>query len=111
MTIRDKTHHKHEMLKVINSPNTIQPNHYLSVASIDSSMTESTCIFPETLNKRINAYVERKQKNRKTKNMQTNSPPKLDTLKKISTPPKQNILVFSTHILTFHQNLPLFVTY
>ena len=54
MAIRDKTHHKHEMLKVTNSLNTIQPNYYLSVASIDSSMTESTCIFPKTLNKMHN---------------------------------------------------------
>ena len=51
MAIRDKTHHKHEMLKVTNSPNTIQPNYYLSVASVDSSTIESTCIFLETLNK------------------------------------------------------------
>ena len=33
----------------------IQSNYYLSVASVDSNMTESTCIFPETLNKCINA--------------------------------------------------------
>ena len=51
MTIRDKTHHKHEMFKVTNSPNRIQPYYYLSVASVDSNMTESTCLFPETLNK------------------------------------------------------------
>ena len=38
----------------------IQPNYYLSVASVDSSMIESTFIFPETLNKRINACVENK---------------------------------------------------
>ena len=62
MAIRDKTHHKHEMLKVTNSLKIIQPNYYLSVASVDSSMTESTCIFPETLNKRINACVTEKQK-------------------------------------------------
>ena len=30
--------------------------------------------------------------------MQTNSPTKLDTSKTMFTPPKQNILVFSTHI-------------
>ena len=62
MAIRDKTHHKHEMLKVTNSSNTIQPNYYLLVASVDNSMTESTCIFPETLNKRINACVENTSK-------------------------------------------------
>ena len=99
MAIRDKTHHKHEMLKVTNSPNTIQSNYYLSVASVDSSTTESTSIFPETLNKRINVCVENKQKNKKTKNTQTNSPPKLDTPKSFyilplsktnSTPPKKN---------------------
>ena len=57
------------------------PNYYPSVASVDSSTTESTGIFPETLNKRINACVENKQKNKKTTNMQINSPPKLDTTK------------------------------
>ena len=51
LIIRDKTHHNHEMLKVANSPNTIQPNYYLSIASVDSNSIESTCIFPETLNK------------------------------------------------------------
>ena len=40
----------------------IQPNYYLSVASIDSSMTESTCIFPKTLNKHINSCVENTSK-------------------------------------------------
>ena len=62
MAIRDKTHHKHEMLKVTYSPKIIQPNYYLSVTSVDSSMIESTNIFPETLNKRINACVTEKQK-------------------------------------------------
>ena len=56
MAIRDKTHHNHEMLKVANSPNTIQPNYYLSVASVDSSSIESTCIFLETLNKTKHYY-------------------------------------------------------
>ena len=37
-------------------------NYYLSVASVDSNTTESTCIFPETLNKRINACVTEKTK-------------------------------------------------
>ena len=40
----------------------IQPNYYLSVASVDSNTTESTCIFLETLNKRINACVENTSK-------------------------------------------------
>ena len=65
MAIRDKTHHNHEMLKVTNSLNTIQPNYYLSVASVDSSTTESTCIFPETLNK-THKRMCGKNKNRKT---------------------------------------------
>ena len=30
------------------------PNYYPSVASVDSSSIESTCIFPETLNKMHN---------------------------------------------------------
>ena len=40
----------------------IQHNYYLSVASVDSSTTELTCIFPKTLNKRINACVENTSK-------------------------------------------------
>ena len=40
----------------------IQPNYYLSVASVDSNTTESTCIFPKTLNKRINACVKNTSK-------------------------------------------------
>ena len=43
-----------------------QPNYYLSVVSVDSSMTESTCIFPETLNKRINACVKNTSKTKIT---------------------------------------------
>ena len=39
-----------------------QPNYYPLVASVDSSTTESTCIFPETLNKCINACVENTSK-------------------------------------------------
>ena len=31
--------------------NKSNPNYYPSVASVDSSKIESTCIFPETLNK------------------------------------------------------------
>ena len=57
MAIRDKTQTK--MLKVYKEKpitqimpiitNPTQPNYYLSVASVDSSMTESTYIFPEIL--------------------------------------------------------------
>ena len=54
------------MLKVTNSPNIVQPNYYLSVASVDNSTTKSTCIFPETLNKRINACVENTSKTKIT---------------------------------------------
>ena len=71
MAIHDKTHHKHEMLKVTNSPNTIQPNYYLSFASVDSSTTELTCIFPETLNKTHKHMCEKsteKQENNKYAN-------------------------------------------
>ena len=47
-------------------PKKIQPNYYPSVASVDSSMTESTCIFPEILNKHINACVENTSKTKIT---------------------------------------------
>ena len=40
----------------------IQPNHYLSVASVDNNTTESICILLKTLNKRINACVENTSK-------------------------------------------------
>ena len=40
----------------------IQPNYYPLVASVDSSTTESTCIFPKILNKHINACVENTSK-------------------------------------------------
>ena len=40
----------------------IQPNYYPSVASVDSNTIESTCIFPEILNKHINACVENTSK-------------------------------------------------
>ena len=40
----------------------IQPNYYPLVASVDSSMTESTCIFPKILNKCINVCVENTSK-------------------------------------------------
>ena len=38
------------------------PNYYPSVASVDSSSIESTCIFPETLNKMHNCMCDRKTK-------------------------------------------------
>ena len=68
MAIRDKTHKKTKCSKLQKQPNqkTIQPNYYLSVVSVDSSITESTCIFPETLNKRINACVENTSKTKIT---------------------------------------------
>ena len=44
----------------------IQPNYHLSVVSVDSSTTELTCIFPETLNKRINACVKNTSKTKIT---------------------------------------------
>ena len=47
---------------IIAQPKTIQPKYYLSVASVDSNMTESTCIFPVVLNKHINACVENTSK-------------------------------------------------
>ena len=36
------------------------PNYYPSVASVDSSSIESTCIFPETLNKMHNHMCGKK---------------------------------------------------
>ena len=44
----------------------IQPNYYLSIASVDNSTAKSTCIFPETLNKRINACVKNTSKTKIT---------------------------------------------
>ena len=61
------------------------PNYYPSVASVDSSSIESTCMFPETLNKMHNRMCDRKNKNSKSTNMQSNSPPKLDTSKTMLT--------------------------
>ena len=69
MAIRDKTQTQCSKLQV-KQPFTnskahykkIQPNYYPLVASVDSSMTESTCIFPEILNKHINACVENTSK-------------------------------------------------
>ena len=40
----------------------IQPSYYPSVASVDSNTIESTCIFPEILNKHINTCVENTSK-------------------------------------------------
>ena len=73
MAICDKTHNKTKYSKLqkqlitIKLPNqkTIQPNYYLLVVSVDSSTTELTCIFPETLNKCINACVENTSKKKK----------------------------------------------
>ena len=60
--------------------------------------------------------MENKQKNKKTTNMQTNSPPKLDTTKHtcIFYYHKQSMylpLNKTNRIPTFHLDLPLFVTY
>ena len=54
--------HKNSPLQKYSPTQKIQPSYYLSVASVDRSMTESTCIFPETLNKHINACVENTSK-------------------------------------------------
>ena len=51
----NKAHYKKKKKK-------IQPNYYPLVESVDSSTTESTCIFPEILNKHINACVENTSK-------------------------------------------------
>ena len=68
MAIRDKTQIQCSKLQVkaLYKNNAhykiIQPNYYPSVASVDSDTTESTCIFPEILNKRRNACVENTSK-------------------------------------------------
>ena len=46
----------------IPQPKTILPNYYLLVASVDSSMTKSTCIFLKHFSKHINACVENTNK-------------------------------------------------
>ena len=51
-----------QKIKLITKKKKIQPNHYPSIVSVDSSTTESTCIFPEMLNKHINACVENTSK-------------------------------------------------
>ena len=61
MAIRDKTHLKAQSLQKKKEKekalyrqnahyNKFNPNYYPSVASVDSSSIESTCIFPDTLN-------------------------------------------------------------
>ena len=47
---------------IIVQPKTIQSNYYISVASVDSSTTESTYIFLYHFNKHINACVENTSK-------------------------------------------------
>ena len=60
--------------------NKSNPNYYPLVASVDSSSIESACIFPETLNKMHKRMCGKlKQENRKTTNMQTNPPPKMNS--------------------------------
>ena len=57
MAIRDKTQLEAQSLQIKalykNNPhkNKFKPNYYPSIASVDSSSIESTCIFPKTLNK------------------------------------------------------------
>ena len=57
MAIRDKTQLKTQSLqrKALYKKNAhynkSNPNYYPSVASVGNSLIESTCIFPETLNK------------------------------------------------------------
>ena len=68
MVVRDKTQTQCSKLQVktLYKNNAhykiIQPNYYPSVAGVDSSTIESTCIFPEILNKHINACVENTSK-------------------------------------------------
>ena len=105
MAIRDKTQLKAQSLQKVfyknnAHKNKFNPNYYPSVASVDSSSIESTYIFPKTLKQNASCVTE--NKNSKSTNMQTNSPPKLDTSKTMLTPPKQNILVFSTHMYFPH---------
>ena len=74
MAIRDKTQtkqnaqslQKNSPLQKYSPTQKIQPNYYLSVASVNNNMTESTCIFPEILNKHINACVENTSKTKIT---------------------------------------------
>ena len=74
MAICDKTQikqnaqslHKNSPIQKYCPTQQIQPNYHLSVVSVDSSTTELTCIFPETLNKRINACVKNTSKTKIT---------------------------------------------
>ena len=61
MAIRDKTQLKTQSLqrktlyqKKNAYKNKSNPNYYPAVANVDNSSIESTCIFPETLNKKHN---------------------------------------------------------
>ena len=60
MAIRDKTQLKTQSLqrkalyKKFAHKNKSNPNYYPLVATVDSNSIESTCIFPETLNKMHN---------------------------------------------------------
>ena len=60
MAIHDKTQLEAQSLQIKGLyknnayKNKFNPNYYLSVTSVDSSSIESTCIFPETLNKMHN---------------------------------------------------------
>ena len=60
MAIRDKTQldaqslQRKALYKTNPHKNKLNPNYYPSVASVDSSSIESTCIFPKTLNKMHN---------------------------------------------------------
>ena len=70
MAIHDKTQLKAQSLqrKALFKNNAhkkkkkFNPNYYPSVASVDSSSIELTCIFPETLNKMHNRMCDRKTK-------------------------------------------------
>ena len=50
------------MLKVTNSLNTIQPNYYQLVATVDSNHDWINMYIPKTLNKHIKACVENTSK-------------------------------------------------
>ena len=60
MAIHDKTQLEAQSLQIKGlyknnaHKNKSNPNYYSSVASVDNSSIESTCIFPETLNKMHN---------------------------------------------------------
>ena len=60
MEIRDKTQLEAQSLQIKAlyknnaHKNKFNPNYYPSVASVDNSLIESTCIFPETLHKMHN---------------------------------------------------------